>query len=420
MDKDLHGYQNRLDNLLRNISESQIDEESKTLLINYERDLLLYENLSVARRERMVAAIFWITRCFIKKPLKQVNVEDVKGVINTIEKVKYSPWTRALYKIAIRKFFRWLAYGSDKLREYPRLVSWIKVHVRKRDQPRVQASAIITEEEIQKLIESSRSSRDRAFVALLYELGARISEIGNLAIKDLSRDQYSYTVDLFGKTGHRTPRVVLADPYVTEWLNHHPMRNDPKAPLWVVKDAKGNYVKMNYSTLRVMLRRIVGRSGIIKRIYPHLFRHTRVTHLLRNKQINEAQAKVYFGWTPESGMLSEYDHLVSGDVNDTILQMHGIHVDKNEAKQSIKICPRCKKINSNDAVNCIHCSSILDEKTAFRQDDEQKQIDNVMNVLLKDPKVQEILMQKLDEIRKQELQREQQSNVITNSTPATQ
>ena len=93
--------------------------------------------------------------------------------------------------------------------------------------------------------------------------------------------------------------------------------------------------RMRYAAFRALVLRLKERAKIKKRIYPHLFRHTRVTHLLRNKQINESQAKVYFGLVPSSKMLSEYSHLVSQDVNDIMLEIHGIKT--LEKKQESKI-----------------------------------------------------------------------------------
>jgi integrase len=49
---------------------------------------------------------------------------------------------------------------------------------------------------------------------MLYKLGARIGEISNLEIKDITKDQYSSLVDLNGKTGRRTPRIVISSPYI--------------------------------------------------------------------------------------------------------------------------------------------------------------------------------------------------------------
>ena len=125
----------------------------------------------------------------------------------------------------------------------------------------VMASDILNEEEVEKLIKSAEHPRDKAFISMLYELGARIGEIGNLRIKDITRDEYSYLVDLNGKTGRRTPRIVMSDPYITTWLNQHPLKNDPEAPVWT---AIGNRKaeKLDYRALSNIIRRIKDKTGI--------------------------------------------------------------------------------------------------------------------------------------------------------------
>ena len=133
-----------------------------------------------------------------------------------------------------------------------------------------------------------------------------------------------------------------------------------------------------------------------KRVYPHLFRHTRVTHLLANRHINEAQAKVYFGWTPDSKMLSEYSHLISGDVNKAILEMHGIKTgEEKESRLKPKQCPRCETINSKDALFCHKCGGVLDVRTALKLDEERKSSDDMMTDLVKDPEIQKMLVKKI-------------------------
>lgn len=116
-------------------------------------------------------------------------------------------------------------------------VSWLRCGLKKKDQPRIKASDILTEEEVKKLIDSAEHSRDKAFISMLYELGARIGEIGSLHIREVTKDKYGYITDLEGKTGHRTPRIVISDPYITHWLNIHPLKNKPDSPLWVMVNA---------------------------------------------------------------------------------------------------------------------------------------------------------------------------------------
>jgi len=315
-----------------------------------------------------------------------VNKEDLKDAILNLESDNLSPWTIHTYKAVLKKFFKWLYYGDnykDKF-GYPEIISWLKCSIKPQEKPKVKASEILTEEEIDKLIKAAEHPRDKAFISMLYELGARISEIGNLKIKDITRDEYGYLVDLSGKTGHRTPRIIESDPYLTTWLNTHPNREDRESPLWIITAGKNKGKKMNYGSFRALIKRLTRKAGIKKRIYPHLFRHTRVTHLLLKKQINEAQAKIYFGWTPSSKMLAEYAHLVSRDVNDVMLQIHGIKTDKKEEKPRIKQCPRCKKINGKEDLFCRYCGSPLDVKTAIKLDEKRNAADEIMLKLLKE------------------------------------
>lgn len=169
-------------------------------------------------------------------------------------------------------------------------------------------------------------------------------------------------------------------------MNAHPDKNNPDAPLWVQVGGGNTGKKMYYGSLRALVGRLSERAQLKKRIYPHLFRHTRVTHLLLNKQINEAQAKVYFGWVPSSKMLSEYSHLVSSDVNDAILAIHGIKTEGlRETTLKPKVCQKCGAINAKDARFCQKCSSILDVKTAVELDERRRESDEILNMLVSNP-----------------------------------
>ena len=397
MGKDIHEYDKQIESLMNHVRSSAISEPSKKLLLDFDRALLLVEGLGKARRIKLVGTMFLLARERFHGDLEHVSEDDIKNCVRDLEGEKLSPWTVAGYKISLKKFFKWMAYGDDvgHTDEVPENVRWLKVHVKKRNQPHVQASDILTEDEALKLIEVADHPRDRAFIAMIYELGARIGEMGGLNVGDVTRDKYSFLIDLTGKTGHRTPRIVLSDPYLTEWLSHHPNRDDMNAPLWVCPDGKGHHKRLMYGALRHLVQRLKQKAGITKRLYPHLFRHSRVTHLLMKHQLNETQAKVYFGWTPDSKMIGEYAHLMSRDVNDTILQIHGIKSMEEPAKADVKVCPRCQRINGQEARFCIHCSSILDPAGGFRKDQEQEKTDRLLNLIMADPEIQALILRKL-------------------------
>lgn len=395
---DIYKHDAQIKTTLKRLESQDISDRNKDLIRDFDRVCFL-EALSKPRRLKIIRSLVILARDYLKKDFDRATKDDIKDVVVAIDSAENrSPWTKHGYKAIIKKFYRWLKFGDeyrDKL-ESPPIVSWLRVGMKRKDQPKIRASDILTESETKRIIEAAETPRDRAFVSMLYELGARIGEIGSLRIRGVTRDEYGYLVDLEGKTGHRTPRIVISDSYLTQWLNMHPSNSNPDSPLWVMMGKRNKEKAMTYGAFRALVKRIVLRAGITKRVYPHLFRHTRVTHLLLSRQINEAQAKVYFGWLPSSTMLSEYSHLISKDANDAILAMHGIKTeDATENILKPKQCPRCGKINSPEALFCQQCTSVLDVKTALELDEKRQQGDELMTALVQDPEVQRILLRKI-------------------------
>ena len=106
--------------------------------------------------------------------------------------------------------------------------------------------------------------------------------------------------------------------HVKAWLRAHPDPR-PDAPLFV--SARGGH--LNRNTAEKIVKRTAARAGIGKRVYPHLFRHSRCTHLLRIG-VPEAQVKKLLGWKPNSPMLARYAHLVDRDAYAALLRAHGL------------------------------------------------------------------------------------------------
>jgi integrase/recombinase XerD len=187
------------------------------------------------------------------------------------------------------------------------------------DQRRVFRSDLLTPADIAIALQACERSRDRALIAVLWETGARISEIGNLQLAHVSKQESGYFLSLNGKTGTRTVLVASAASALREWLTRHPQMNEASAPLWPLRQGRGF---LQYAALRSILRKCFRNAGISKRVYPHLFRHSRATYVLAAGIMNEAQVKAYFGWTPGSDMLAGYSHLIDRDADAAILREH--------------------------------------------------------------------------------------------------
>jgi len=196
--------------------------------------------------------------------------------------------------------------------------------------------------------------------------GGRIAEVGNLQVKHVVSVQHGYTLELDGKTGQRSVLVVSAAPALSTWLSIHPFKTDPEAPLWVHWNQRDKARQLKYDAIRLLLLDLFKRAGINKRVYPHLFRHSRATYVVATGLMTEAQAKKYFGWEPNSDMLATYAHLMDSDANNVILKENNLTptTGKMDTLQPVT-CYRCGLVNAATAEHCTRCAAVLHLAKAY-------------------------------------------------------
>lgn len=392
----LHKFDTILENQLNHIrQDEEILDANRYTIIEF-HDYCFSFGLSKSRISKYMGVLINLSK-MLDKDFRQADKKDILAITQKIEKSNLGDWTKHDYKVTLKRFYKWL--GGDDY--YPENVRWIRTTVRngKHKLP----SEILTEDEVRKLINGASSARDRAFVSALYESGGRIAELLSLRIKDIQFDQYGASITVSGKTGMRRVRLIMSSPYLLEWINSHPRKEDVNSPLWVVKKISKNDKTAVYSYLKpgassILLKRLAMKEGIKKNIYPHLFRHSRATHL--SKHLTEAQMKEIFGWTQNSDMAGVYVHLSGRDVDDALLKLSGLKKDEKEDESRLrpKNCPRCKVVNPPTAKFCNSCSAALDIEAAIELDSQRKVWDDRMAVLMKNPEVQELLVRKMLEL----------------------
>ncbi len=362
--------------------------EDRELILGYDKQMI-YEGLSEKRREKVLGMLARISE-WKEKPFVDCTDKDIKEIIEELEEKDYSEWYKHDIKAVLKKFYKFVRGTED----YPPEVSWIKVKKPKNDKL---PEDLLTEEEVKRLIEASLNARDRALVSLLYESGARVEELLNLRIKNITFDEFGCVV-LFevGKTGARRIRIIDSVPYLAAWLDVHPYRKDRDAFLWV-NIGQTNYGKpMDYGAVRAILKDIARRAGVDKPVNPHNFRHSRATFLAQH--LTEAQLNEYLGWVQGSSVPQVYVHLSGRDVDDAILEMHGMKKEEKEEKKgplrAVK-CPRCGHLTTGKF--CSNCGAVLTVEGAVELQEKGKEIDDLLANVLEDPEVKEILMKKLKE-----------------------
>lgn len=129
----------------------------------------------------------------------------------------------------------------------------------------------------------------------------------------------------------------------------------------------------------MQIKKIAKRAGIKKRIYPHLFRHTRATRLLA--KVPESIGAKYMGWVSGSKMVGAYIHLASEDVDEAILRMHGIKTNGNNKDLEVKQCPRCLMVNPATSRFCSRCGLPLTEEAIQEVEEWEKRKAEAFNEL---------------------------------------
>ncbi len=340
-----------------------------------------------------VVKCMWCLRSMAKwlnKDFSEATKEDLINLVNEIDTKGYADHTCYDLKIVLKLFYKWLL-GNDE--EAPSVIKWLKPKLK--NEKHKLPEELLTVEEVQRLANSTTNPRDKALILILYESGCRIGELLYLKLKNIQFDNYGGVLRVSGKTGDRRVRIIASVQVLTVWLQEHPDKDNPNAPLWPARLGRYKPEPMSYPSLLEVLRHATVSCGIRKRVHPHLFRHSRAT-ALANK-LTEAQMKEFFGWVQGSDMASTYVHLSGRDVDSALLQMYSmkdVPVQK-EVKLDIKICSRCKEKNSPTQSFCGKCGNPFDEKLILQ--DPMKKPNELMNALIDDPEVKKLLVRKIME-----------------------
>jgi len=282
---DIYDWEKKLKSVLRRLDDSDIIQKNKELILDFHKQQIA-EGIGVGRRAKIIQ-VLWVLSKNIKKSFDTLDKDDIIDLVGFIETQKWSAWTKHDYKVILRKFFKWLRNSKD----YPDEVSWIKASYPKNT---LRANQLLTGEDIKRMVEVATNPRDKAFIFILYESGCRIGELLTVRIKDVEFDEYGAFLNVTGKTGPRRVRIIKSVPLLTIWLNCHKYSKNPNAPLWI----RLNNPEMKFMatpTVRSFLKKVVRKAGIEKRVHPHLFRHSRATHLA--SQIPESLLKKHMGWS---------------------------------------------------------------------------------------------------------------------------
>lgn len=297
-------------------------------------------------------------------PYAEVTITDlykiVEGVKTGLSKrgLPFAEKTQREYITKQKAFFLWLVESG--------IVDIPEKKIQAVKSPAItegitNSADLLTSEEVLEILNACESSRDRALFTVLYEGGFRIGEVGTMRWGALKFDSAGIVVNTAYKTKKpRYIRLIMCKTALAAWKTDYP--GDPSGDSFVFLSNRGKMLQ--YHAIRKCLDRILIKTSIKKRVNLHLFRHSRVTHLMR-EGVSESVIKMMMWGSVNARSFSNYAHLAGTDIDREMMKLYGIEAefaDKKEKSLTPVICSRCQEICSPTNRYCPSCGMALGEE----------------------------------------------------------
>lgn len=364
---DVQNYGAKFENQLEKLEEADIDERDREAIHEFIRavdargDVNQGTMVSNLNRLRLSAERGHM-------PLVEMDKSDVDQLIFDLRhEHDLSDGTLRNYRKALRKFFkeREVDFGED-------------IKIGPAETQSVDPDELLTDEEIDDLLDACANPRDKAFVALLADTGLRIGAVASLRIGDIDLSgqagMISINENAHVKGASGTVPMTWSEGYVAGYLNVHPRRDVDDAALIHVQesyydpDDDGDGA-MTYQYLSGRIKSIADKAGVARdRVNSHNFRKTAISRWIR-EGMSEQAIKHRACWDVDTDQIDTYSGVRDEELNDLVLDHYDIETpDSTVSAPSLDRCPRCQTALKDDHRFCPGCASPLSQSAADSTD----------------------------------------------------
>ncbi len=211
-----------------------------------------------------------------KANVDELSIEDLQNYLGQLYDLGLQPSSINRKISALKAFFRYL-YMTHEINKDPAAdLEFLKTGRR--------LPEILSVDDVEKLIESANEQtpaglRDRAALELLYGAGLRISELLGLQIRDIDLQNRLLKVTGKGNKQRIVPFGKQALRAIDDFLSNgrQVLTKDRASPFLILNTRGRRMTRMGFTKI-ISKYRI--KSGIKKKITPHMLRHSFATHLL--------------------------------------------------------------------------------------------------------------------------------------------
>ena len=204
--------------------------------------------------------------------------DDLKAFLYDASKSISSVRTQARLIAGIHSFYRFLIYHNYIEQDPSELLESPK---KERHLPEV-----LTLDEIDSMIaqldmSKPESHRNRAIIEMLYGSGLRVSELVNLRLSDIYRQEGFMRITGKGSKQRLVPISPVADQWLEYWLEDRSQLDiKPEYSDIVFLNRYGR--QLTRAMIFTIIKTLAKQADIHKTISPHTLRHSFATHLLQN------------------------------------------------------------------------------------------------------------------------------------------
>ena len=197
----------------------------------------------------------------IQKKPQEITRDDLVGFLANKKEHGTSNATLALIHATMKFFFK-KCYKSN-------VVDEIQIPKKSKHLP-----TVLTKQEMKELLKATKKGRNRLLLQFVYSSGVRVGESVEMLLENVNFKERIATVKS-GK-GDKDRIIILSKNWCKLARKYVEKRKIKSQYLFSKKNGK----PISSDTVQRMVRRAAKKAGIVKRVTPHVLRHSFATHLL--------------------------------------------------------------------------------------------------------------------------------------------
>src|SRR3989344_6542608 len=314
------------------------------------------KDLSYIRRYRVLYFLTLITYV-LEKDLMVCGRDDINQLIAYTHKTHKTAYSKGDAIKEIKIIWKILFPEQDRLGRIdetiiPYAVRHLSRNIDKSKEKR--RNDRLTWDELKKIINFfNQDKRIQAYLMLALESLGRPQEVLYTKIRDYEfYDNFAKIwISEHGKEGTGFLQCIDSYPFVMEWYQKHPFKDDPNAFFFINKRGRGNYEQLKNDYINKLLKHACKTLRIEKDITCYSLKRNGVT-FRRQKGDSDVQIQHAARWT-STKQLKIYDQSTQEDALKIELQKRGMINEKVETFASVvKHCMFCAYSNGFTAEFC--------------------------------------------------------------------